>query len=176
MPFFLGLLAFVAGIAVWIYRARAAAEVTHEILDAASDVMAAARRFGFRRRNNRHPADDIEDPKIAVGGIGVAFLELEGMPTAEGKKHLQIALAKHTRVSTKDAEELMVLGHWLMGQCNGPQPAIERLSRTLQKTTQAQHFETVMAVLQDVAAANPNGLSNRQREALPDIQRAFKIS
>jgi hypothetical protein len=41
----------------------------------ASDVMVAARRLGFRRRQQTHPVDSIGDPKNAAAAIGIAFVE-----------------------------------------------------------------------------------------------------
>jgi len=41
--------------------------------DAARDVRRAARRFGFRRQTNLHPAEPIDDTRVAAAGILTAL-------------------------------------------------------------------------------------------------------
>ena len=45
----------VMGLIIWSYRIRAAKEALDDVSDLASDVMAAARRLGFRRRPDTTP-------------------------------------------------------------------------------------------------------------------------
>lgn len=175
MHIILGALALVAAAYFWIWRARSAAEMTHELLDVANDVRLAARRLGFRRRQDLHPADSIEDPKIAVAGIGAGFIELNDYPTAETRDALVRALREEFRLKHEDAEELVILGRWIMQQCNGPTAAIDRLSRKLHKMSGHDHFDALLKVLS--RSAQPGGgLSEKQKAALEDIQRGFRLS
>jgi len=176
MPYLLALLAAAGGIIYWMYRARDAAQVTHEIADMASDVMGAARRFGFRRKYNTHPVDSIDEPDLAAGALGVAFLELSGMPTQDQKNALLISLQTHLNLSKSKAEELMVLGHWLVNECQGAAPAIPRLSKRLYKISGAQYLETTMGLVSNIVAAGTGELSQQQHEALHEVRRAFRVS
>lgn len=176
MPFVLALLAAAAGAYFWITRARNAAQITHELLDVASDVRAAARRFGFRRRADVHPADQIEDPKVAIAAIGVAFLELDDYPTAEQRDALVRGLREGCSVSHKDAEELVILARWVVSQCNGPQMAVPRLSRALYRLSGQSDFNTLVGLVQTIAKFGKGELSPLQKTALEDVQRGLRLS
>ena len=60
MPYIIAQLGFLAGAYFWMIRARAAADAARDLTGVAQDVMAAARRFGFRRRLNTHPVESLE--------------------------------------------------------------------------------------------------------------------
>lgn len=177
MPALLAILGLVTVAFIWITRMRNAAEMTHEIAGVAQDVLSAARRLGFRRRLNTHPVDSVEEASLAIGALGIAFMELGGLPTAEQQDRLVASLQQHTGQSLKDAEETLILGRWLVNEAQGPQPAITRLARRLAKIDRAGALDPLMAVLTDITAMNRSGaVSARQQDALAEIARAFKVS
>lgn len=159
----------------WMHRARNAAEVTRELGDMASDVMGAARRFGFRRRHDQHPVDSLEDPKVAIAGAGLSFMEIGGLPSREQHDVLMRSLQAHLNISMKDAEEALILGRWLMNESGGPNPALTRMARRLNKLDR-NGFTPLMAVMKDVAAHAGGDLTDLQRDALAEIARVFRIS
>jgi len=175
MPFLLGLLAVAGAAYFWILRARNAAEMTHELLDVANDVRLAARRFGFRRRNNTHPTEAIDDPLVAAGAVVVAFLELDDYPTAEQKTAMISALRENLHVSHDDAEELAVLGRWLVGECGGAAQAVPRLARKLYKLSGQDHFSAVAQSLQMIAKFGSGTLSGKQKDALQEFTKAMRM-
>ncbi len=176
MPYIVALLGLVGAAYFWASRVRNAGYIAQDLANMAGDVMGAARRLGFRRRANVHPVDSIEDPAIAIAALGTAFMELGGLPTQEQQDALSLSLQRHTRRSVKDAEEEMILGRWLVNECNGAEPAIARLSRRLCKLDRAGSFEPLMWVLNDVGVAARGGvLSERQKDALNEIARAMKV-
>jgi hypothetical protein len=177
MPYIIALLGLLAGAFIWIIRARAAADATRELTGVAQDVMAAARRFGFRRRLNTHPVESLEEPDVAIAGAGIAFLELGGLPSSEMHDRLIASLQSHLGQSHSKAEEAVVLGRWLVAECGGAQAGLDRLARRLYKMRGADSFQPLMAVLKDVAAAGRDqSISPRQREALEDIARLYRIT
>ncbi|MEP4038947.1 hypothetical protein [Pseudophaeobacter sp.] len=176
MPFILGAVAILAAAFFWIQRARHAAEMSHELLDVANDIRLAARRFGFRRRNDLHPAETIEDPNIALAALGVSFLELDDYPTAEQKEALIRGLREQLRLPHEEAEELVILGRWIMGECGGAEQAVTRLTRRLYKLSAQTHFNALVAIIQGIAKFGNGALSQQQKTALEDVQRGLKIS
>ncbi|EAQ44624.1 hypothetical protein MED193_03362 [Roseobacter sp. MED193] len=175
MPFILGAVAVIAAAYFWIQRARNAAEMGHELLDVANDIRLAARRFGFRRRNNLHPAETIDDPKIALAALGASFLELDDFPTAEQKEALIRGLREELKIPHEEAEELVLLGRWIMGECGGAQQAISRLSRRLYKLSEQTHFNTLVSLIQSIVKYGNGTLSQSQKTALEDVQHGLKI-
>jgi hypothetical protein len=177
MPYILAVLGLLAGAIIWMGRARAAAEATRELTGVAQDVMAAARRFGFRRKLNLHPVESLEDPDVAIAGAGIAFLELGGLPTSEQLDRLAVSLQSHLGQSAGKAEEALVLGRWLVTESGGAQQGLERLSRRLYKMRGMESFQTLMAVLKDVAATARDGkVSARQTDALAEIATLYRIN
>ncbi len=174
MPFLIMVAGAIAAAVFWMYRARSAGHVATELAGAAADVLNAARRFGFQRKANTHPVEGIDKPELAVGAIGVAFIELDSMPGAEQKKALRLALHDHLDVPADKAEEIMILGHWLVTQSNGPVAAVERLSKRLYRLGGATMLDPLMKVLNAVAMSGGGKLSDRQRDALTDIARHLR--
>ena len=82
------------------------------------------------------------------------------------KSNLLKALQSELNIDLKDAEELSVLGRWLMNECKGITRASKRLYRMDKNVT------ALMAVLKDLS---DTPISDQQRDALHDISRAFHI-
>lgn len=123
-----------------------------------------------------HPVDSLEETNVAIGGAGLAFLELSGLPSSEQHSALLVSLQKHLGLSHKDAEEAVVLGRWLINECGGASPGFERLVRRLSKLDPSGGFAPLMSVLKEVAASSGAALSDQQRDALQDTARIFRIS
>lgn len=173
MPYLIAAAGVIAAVYFFVIRARNAADMAGELVNVAADVQSAARRFGFRRRANVHPMETVEDTAVIAATIGVSYLELDGLPSEDAQSRLRNALAKEFRCPVKDADEMMVFGRWLMGECHGPQPAIDRAARRLFKLGEGHDFGALMAVVQ--AVSPEEGLTDRQRDALDDIKLAFRI-
>lgn len=173
MHIILGIIGLATAAYFLIMRARNGAEMATELLDVADDIRSAARRWGFRRRQNVHPVEEIEDPRMAVAGIGSAFIALDDLPTSDVRHKLTASLARNFDLPSKDAQELLVLGQWLVEQSGGPVSAMPRLARKQARLSGSDQFEPLMAILSDTVSGT---LSDRQREALEDLKRAFRIT
>jgi len=141
----------------------------------ANDARLAARRFGFRRQANVHPVESIEDPAVAVATISLAFLGLDALPSREQHQALGRGLQSQLNLSLPDAEELVVLGRWMMGECGGAEPAITRIARKLYKLNGGRSFPHLMGVIKEITIEGA-GLSAKQTSALEDLKRAFRLS
>lgn len=173
MPVLLAVIGAATAFYFIVIRARHGAEIATDMLDMANDVRLAARRFGFRRSKNMHPAESIEDPNLAITAIALSFLELNDLPTQDQRNAMIVQTQSTLGVSKSDAEEMMVLGRWLMNECGGADGAISRISRKLQRLDGANSFDALMTLIKATLPAS--GLSDKQREALDDIKRAFRI-
>jgi len=174
MPILLAVLGLLAGGYFWMNRARDAAGMVDEIADAAQSALGAARRFGFRKQANRHAVDCIEEPDLAACALTVAFLELDGMPTLEQKQTILVGLQSGLGLSKADTEEMMVLGNWLVQECNGAQAAVQRLAKRLYKMSGADGLAGTATAIQHYIKNSPDEISDRQSEALDDMKRIFR--
>ena len=176
MPFILSLVAIAVAGYFWMNRARNAAYVASDLLGMAQDVMGAARRFGFRRQANIHPVESLEDANVAIAALGIGYLELGGLPRAEQHEALLRSLQVNCGHSHDQAQEAVILGRWLVTECGGPAPGMDRLSRRLWKLKGAASFDTLMAVIKDVAASGGVAVNARQKDALEAIARAYRVT
>lgn len=175
MPVILGLLALIGAAYFWMSRARNAAAMTQDLAGVAGDVMAAARRLGFRRRYNIHPVESVDDPQLAIAAAGLAFLEMSGLPSTEQHDKLLISLQSHLAISHDKAEESLILGRWLVAESGGAQPGLTRLTRKLYKLNGTASLTPLMAVLQDVASSGRGEITPQQRDALAEISQLYRL-
>jgi hypothetical protein len=175
VPFIIGLIGIIGAAYFWAQRARGASVVAEDIVGMAGDVMNAARRFGFRRRANVHPVESLEDADVAMAAVGIAFLEMGGLPSVQQQEALIRSLQSHLGQSHEQAQEAVILGRWLVGECGGAQAGFDRLARRLFKMRGHDGFEPLLAVLKDVAAASSTALVVRQSEALSGLATVFRL-
>lgn len=76
-------------------------------------------------------------------------------------------------VSRDEAEELLVMGRWLMSEFGGPELGVTRLSRRLNKISGADGFQDLMRLIKAVLKDN---WSEDQHAALHEVKRAFRLS
>lgn len=176
MHIILGVLGIAAAVYFFFLRARNAADVAHDVAGMANDVRLAARRFGFKRRTNVHPVETIEEPNLAIAAIATAFVEMDDLPTKEQRDALNASLQAQLGMDGQTAQEATILGHWFVSECHGPETAVPRLSRKLFKLDGKNGFEPLLGVVNAAISAGSGELNEKQRDALDDIRKAFRVT
>lgn len=176
MPVILAVVGVVTAVLFFVLRARNAAHAATDLIDMANDVRLAARRFGFRRRADIHPAESIEDHRVAIAGISSAFLELDDLPTSDQRAALTRSMQDTLDLSKQDADELTILGRWIANECGSPDAAVSRLSRKLVRMKGQESFQPLLTIVNATLTASSTSINTRQKEALDDVKRAFRIS
>ena len=172
MPFIIALIGFAIAAFFWAQRARNAAEVAKVLIEVPGEIKAAARRFGFKRRSNVHPVESIDEPKLAIAGIANAFFELGALPTQEQRREMMLQVQSVLEVSRDEAEELLVMGRWLVNECGSNEAGVLRLSRRLNRIAGVEGFQDLMRL---VKAMLGDDWSRDQIAALNDVKQAFRI-
>jgi len=175
MPFILGILGIIITAYFWANRARNAGNVARDIVDMAGDVRLAARRFGFSRKANVHPVESIEDPNIAAAAIADAFVALDDMPSKDQQTQMMIQLRSVLRVDQDTAQELVVLGTWLVNECGGPMPAITRITKKLYRLEGSPALEPLTQILTGIKDADDTEMSQRQSDAFEEIKTLLRV-
>ncbi|WP_370399045.1 hypothetical protein [Sulfitobacter sp. JB4-11] len=170
MPIIIAILTAIAG-AIWWWARNNPREAIHTAQDVATTLKNAPRRLAFRRQTNAHPVEGIDDPRIAICAIAQSFLELETLPTIEQRKQLHMLLRSQLRCTEEEAEEMEVLGRWLVTQCNGAREAVPRLGRRLKKVDDGKAWDQMQELLMALADGD---LSPAQVVAIDDLRVAFK--
>lgn len=175
MPFVIAALGALATAYFYYMRARGAANVASELVETVTDVGKAARRFRFKRRANVHPVESVDEPEIAIAAIAAAFVEMDPASSKDMWDRLTVAIAKEFGLSGAEAQELAVLGRWLVAQCGTVDAAVTRLSRKLYKLAGSPAITPLLTVVQTTLTPEDGQLSESQRGALQDISRALHI-
>lgn len=170
MPIILVILTAIGG-AIWWWIRSNPRDAIDLAADTATTLKNAPRRLAFTRQTRAHPVEGIDDPRIAICAIAQAFAELDDLPTQETRQKLHVLVRSKLRATEEEAEEMEVLGRWLMTQCGGPEQAIARLGKRQFKIDGTASYD----VLQDVLSGLVSGeLSKKQVSALDDLRVAFK--
>lgn len=171
MPFIIMILGAIGG-AIWWWVRSNPREAFHVAADAATTIKNAPRRLAFRKQTNAHPVEGVDDPRIAICAIAHAFIELDDLPTQEQRQALHVAVRTKLRCDEAEAEEMEVLGRWLVTQCNGATPAITRLGKRMYKIDGGASWDQMQDVLSGLIEGD---LSSRQIGAIEDLRVAFKM-
>lgn len=175
MHILLGLLAVLAAIGVWIWRARMAADTTREVIGVADDVAAAVRRYGYKRQSGRHPADLVEDARLAAAGMMAAVARMDGDLTRAQTQAIGVEARAVFRVDQSEANDIAAYGRWLAGQSQTPEDAMSRLARRLGALTQsADERGDVIRMLERIAAVE-GAVNDAQRAAIDGARRALGL-
>ena len=174
MPLLIAIIGIAAAVYFFLNRARNAALMAGDLVDVAKDVQLAARRFGFRRQTNMHPVENIEDPNLATAALGIAFQQLDGLPTQDQRDKLTVLLHTQLRMDSEASQEAVILGGWLVSQCGGADAAVSRLSRKVYKLGGTEALQPLMEIIK--GSLPESGLSQRQKDAIEKIRFAFRIA
>lgn len=170
MPILIAILTAIAG-AIWWWARNNPRDAIHTAQDVATTIKNAPRKLAFRRQTNAHPVEGIDDPRIAICAIAQSFLELDTLPTIEQRNQLHMLLRSKLRCTDEEAQEMEVLGRWLVTQCNGAREAVPRLGRRLKKIDEGREWDRMQDVLMPLVEGN---LSPAQVDAIDDLRIAFK--
>ena len=174
MPILIALAGIIFTAYIWANRARNAKHIASDIADMAGDVKAAARRFGFSRKMNAHPVESIDEPNIAAAAIADAYMSLVDMPTREQRATMQNTLADVLQVDAAAAEELLVLGRWMVNSCGTPHAALSRLAKKLHRLEGAQALAPMEQILAGITP-DADKISVHQEEALHELRTALRV-
>ena len=166
MPFLIMIFSALGG-AIWWWVRNNPRDALNVATDVATTVKNTPRKLAFRRQTNAHPVEGIDDHRIAICAIAQAFIELDDLPTREQRDQLHVLLRSHLRTTQEEAQEMEVLGRWLITQCDGAKPAISRLGRRLHKIEGNASWGTVQEILMDLVGGT---LSYGQIGAIEDLK------
>ncbi|MFK7945360.1 MAG: TerB family tellurite resistance protein [Paracoccaceae bacterium] len=175
MHILLGLLAAIAAAAFWLYRAQAAREQAREILDGANDVRLAARRLLYKRKHNTHPADSVEDPRLAAAGIMVAVATMDA-PISQTEIATMTRLMSETfDINEREALDMVSFGRWVADECGTNDEAVRRLAKVVAQEAGPDAGPDLIRMATEVAAAEGGALGDDENYALDQLRKALKM-
>ena len=174
MHILIGLLVLIGGIAFWLYRVKAAREQAGEGMDAANDVRLAARRLMYKNKHNTHPADSVDDPRLAAAGIVIAVATMDAPISQAEIAALTREAQAVFEISEREALDMVSFGRWVTEQCGTNDEAVRRLSKVVAKLAGAEAEPDLLRMIEAVATADGSILGEDERDAMASVQRAFR--
>ena len=176
MQIILGLLAILAAVAFWLYRAKAAQEQAGEVVDVANDVRLAARRLLYKRKHNTHPADSVEDPRMAAAGIMVAVATMDA-PISQGEiSAMKRMMGETFEIDEREALDMVSFGRWVADQCGTNDEAVRRLSKVVAQQAGPEAGPDLVRMVEEVATADGGALGEDETDALDTVRRALGMA
>ncbi|MEL6479585.1 MAG: TerB family tellurite resistance protein [Pseudomonadota bacterium] len=176
MPFILTILGLLGAVAIWYWRMRMARHAAGEVAGAARDVKHAARRFAYRRRSDKHPADCVEDPRLAAAGIAAAIAAMDAPLSQAEIKALGTEARVVFKVDPAEAQDIAAFGRWIAGQCQTPSEAVRRLARVVQAEAGVEAGEDLLRMATRVATADGARLGDDEEASLATIRRTLGMA
>ena len=176
MHILIGLLAILGAAALWYWRIKAAREAGGEVLDAANDVRLAARRFMYKHKHNTHPADSVEDPRLAASGIIVAVATMDAPISQSEIAALKKVAGEVFGVSDREALDMVSFGRWIADQCGTNDEAVRRLSKVIAKEAGVEAGPDLVRMVTEVATADGRDLDEDETAALETIRRSLGMA
>ena len=174
MHIILGILAILGTVAVIWYRLRAARELGGEVLDAADDLRATVRRLMYKRKHDKHPADLVDDPRLAASGIAVAVATMDA-PLTQAEIDTLTRLSREIfEVSESEAHDIVSFGRWVAGQCNTNQEAVRRLSKVVARHAGPEAAPDLVRLITEVASAGDMTLGEEETDAVETVRRTLR--
>ena len=176
MHILLGILGVLGAAAFWYWRVRAAHEAAGELANAANDVRLAIRRFGYLRQHKTHPADCVEDPRLAAAGIAAAVAGMDAPLSQAEIDKLTAEAGAVFEVDGAEAVDIAAFGRWIAGQCQSPEDAIRRLTRVVKAKAGSEAGAQLVAMVEAVACAEGRPLDERESDALDAVRRGLGMT
>lgn len=173
MHIILGFLAIIGTIAFVLYRLRDAREVGGQAVDTVNDVRATVRRLMYKRKHDRHPADQVDDPRLAAAGIAVAIATMDAPASKEELETLSRLSQRIFDVSEQEAGDIVAYGRWISDQCNTAQEAVRRLSKVVAREAGPEAANDLERLIRAVATADGTGLGEEEEDAIASVRRTL---
>ena len=175
MQILLGLLAVLGGLLIWYYRTRAARDAAEQAAGAANDIRQTIRRLMNQGRYDVHPADSVDDARLAASGLIVAIATMDA-PLSQNEIGALSRNAQETfDVTEREALDIVSYGRWVAGECGSVDEGVRRLSRRIEKLAGPDAGPDTVRMIEDVATADGNALGEAELDALATVRRTLNV-
>ena len=168
----LGFLALIgAGAAFWWLTRGAGAP--GEQPAGTPDVRLNVRRLMHGNAGDAHPADAVDDPRLAAAGVIVAVATMDGPISQAEIARLKGGAQETFEISEREALDLLSFGRWIAGECATNADAVRRLSKVVLRTAGPEAGPDLVRMIEEVATAGGAELGAEEREAVATVRRTF---
>ncbi|MGD1926743.1 MAG: TerB family tellurite resistance protein [Paracoccaceae bacterium] len=176
MHILLGLIAIIGAVLIWHYRVRAMRGSASELGDGAEDIRLKIRRLINRREYDVHPADSVDDARLAASGLVIAVATMDA-PLSQAEITALSSEAQTTfDVTEREALDIISFGRWVAGECGTPDEAVRRLTDRISDLAGPEAGPDLVRMIETVATANGNPLGELESDALNTVRRVLDVN
>lgn len=169
----LGLVALIGvAVACW-WRVRDARRPGAQSSAGTPDVRLNVRRLMQGNAAGAHPADSVDDPRLAAAGVIVAVATMDGPISQAEIGRLKRAAQETFEISEREALDVVSFGRWIAGECTSDAEAVRRLSKIVLRTAGAEAGPDLVRMIEEVATAGGGDLGPEERDAIASVRRTF---
>jgi hypothetical protein len=176
MHILLGIFGALSVAMIWYWRLKTAREAAGELAGAADDVRLAIRRFGYMRKRKTHPADCVDDARLAAAGIAAAVAGMDAPLSQAEIDRLTAEAGVVFGADSREAVDITAFGRWVAGQCQSPEEAVRRLTKVVREKAGAGVGPDLLAMVEAGATADGAPMDERETDALAAIRRGLGMA
>ena len=136
-----------------LLRMQQAAHAARDLADAADEARGLFRRWGWRRKQLRHPLDAVDDAREAAAAMMVAAAQWDGGITERERSAIVAEMGKHFGATPQQAEALLARARWLVQDRTDAGEVFRRLTPVVLRTCGPQERSDLVEMLRSVAAS-----------------------
>jgi hypothetical protein len=172
MHIFLGILAVLTFIGVWVWRLQMAKRGLDVAVDVAKTVANAPRRLAFKYKMGKGGLDLIDDPREAAAIMMMQVaLARSGPLTPLQSDIIEAEIREHFQCLPSEAEELAAHAAWVSQSCPPATVTMTQLSKLIVKSPQLGPKEVIDLDAMLVAVSEAEGVPTRAQLALLQVYR-----
>jgi uncharacterized tellurite resistance protein B-like protein len=175
MHLLLSLVAIIAAIGFWYWRARMAAQAAREASSAAKDARLFLRRIKFQRNSKEHPIDAVDDPRLAAAGVIVTIAQMDGDLSKAEIASMETEARIAFNVDEVEGGDIVAFGRWIAGQSTSPEETVRKLAKVVRAQAGPEAWPQLIAMIETVASADGRPLTERQEESLHNLRSSFGL-
>jgi uncharacterized tellurite resistance protein B-like protein len=146
--------AVIGAVALILFRMQQAAHAARDIADAADDARGLFRRWGWRRRQLKHPLDAVDDAREAAAAMMVAAAQSDGSITERERAAITAEMVKRFGATQGQAEELFARARWAVQDRTDAGEVFRRLTPLILRTCGETERSDLIEMLNAVASAD----------------------
>ena len=141
-----------------------------------SELSATISRLMNRRSHDVHPADAIDDARLAASGVVVAIATMDAPFSQAEIKALSEAAQGTFDVTEREALDIVSFGRWIAAECETQVEATERLSHRVEQLAGSDAGADLVRMIEHVVAADNGTVGTDEREAIDTVRKILRVT
>jgi len=174
MHIVLGILAFLGGIGVLIYRLNQASDGVKQAGEAVHEVASFVRRSRWKNRARVDVIKEIDEPPLAATVMMIAIAQAAGSISQAHISQISANIKKYFQLPKSEEQQLFGEARWLVGDATDPNTTIGRVRGAIDSGCNESEKRELIQMLVSVARAEGQA-TDIQQEAITNLARLWEI-